>query len=394
MSKQRPEELVAEIAGLRQQLNEARETLRAITSGEVDALVVNTKQGEKVFTLEGADSVFRIAIENINEGALTLSPEGDILYSNHYFAQMMRTDLNRLIGSSIFSFINPEDREILSTIIRLDSSRLEVTLRAADGTRVPTYFSTSKLLLDTITICAVVTDLTQQKRNQEIISSYMQTDRIKDEFIGLVSHELRTPLTVIIGALRTAMDPRVSQEEASALIRDASASADSLAAILDNMLELSRFQSGRLNLNRNPARISDVAARAINRVRQKYDTHEIILEAPGENPETQFDAIRIEQVFFNLIENAVKYSPAGSVVRVFYKKDGRGLAAGVSDKGTGISTEDQKKIFEPFARLAGTGSNGVGLGLVVCRRLVEAHGGRIWVESEPGKGSTFMFVIP
>jgi signal transduction histidine kinase len=224
----------------------------------------------------------------------------------------------------------------------------------------------------------------------------LRADSSADEFISLVSHELRTPLTVIIGALHTAMDKRVSKEEVNVLIRDASTSAESLASILDNMLELSRYQSGRLSLNRKTVKIADIVAKAINRVRQKYDTHQIILDAPDEIPEALFDAVRIEQVLFNLIENAVKYSPEGTEVHVFYQKDERGLIIGVSDRGAGISEKDREKIFEAFSRLEGSASRGVGLGLglMVCRCLVEAHGGRIWVESEPGKGSTFMFVIP
>jgi PAS domain S-box-containing protein len=393
MSARRPEELVAENAELRQQLDESRETLRAITSGEVDALVVNTGEGEQVFSLQGSDTVYRVAIEKISEGAVTLSPEGTILYSNQYFARMMRIGLNKVIGSSIFDFINPEDRKTLSAVLGLDSSRMEISLKAADGSSVPTYLSTTKLILDTVTICAIITDLTQQKRSQEVINGLMQADRLKDEFIGLVSHELRTPLTVIIGALHTAMDPRVSKKDAKDLINDASFSAGYLSDILDNMLELSRYQSGRLSLNRNVIKIAEVAEKAINRVRQKYDTHEIILDIPDHIREANVDAVRIEQILRNLIENAIKYSPKGSRVNISVKNDDTGLIVGVKDMGIGISPEDQDKIFEPFARL-NPNAPGVGLGLVVCKRLIEAHKGRIWVESQPGKGSTFIFVIP
>ena len=160
------------------------------------------------------------------------------------------------------------------------------------------------------------------------------------------------------------------------------------------MLELSRYQAKRLKLDKKAIKIAEVAARAVRRVRQKYDTHDIILDIPDEIPEISFDAFRIEQVLYNLVENAVKYSPPGSQVRVFSQPDKKGMVIGVSDSGVGISPEDQKRIFEPFARLKGSGAKGVGLGLVVCKRLVEAHGGRIWVESQLGKGSKFLFTIP
>jgi signal transduction histidine kinase len=230
---------------------------------------------------------------------------------------------------------------------------------------------------------AIGTNITEQKQEMDI----------KDEFIGMVSHELRTPLTVVIGALRTSMNERASKEERKELILEASSSAESLASILDNMLELSRYQAGRLKLERKPGRIADIADRAVQRVRRKYDTHNIILDIPNEIPEIDVDAVRMEQVLYNLLENAVKYSPAGSEVRIFSRPEKEGLVVGVSDRGVGISVDDQQKLFEPFARLKEGESKGIGLGLVVCKRLVEAHGGRIWIESQPGEGSTFLFTI-
>ena len=160
-----------EIAQLRQLLEEANETLRAIRSGEVDALVVNTKLGERVFTLQGADTVYRIAIENVNEGVITLSSEGTILYANHYFAQMMRANLDKIIGASVFDFVTQEVRNTLATLLEHDG-RGEVALRSGDGAQVPTYIATKKIHLDDlISVCAVVTDLTLQKRSEEMLAT-------------------------------------------------------------------------------------------------------------------------------------------------------------------------------------------------------------------------------
>jgi len=231
---------------------------------------------------------------------------------------------------------------------------------------------------------AIGTDITEQKLEMDI----------KDEFIGMVSHELRTPLTVIIGALSTARDERVSKEDKEELIQEATSSAESLASILSNMLELSRYQAGRLNLEKKPVRLSDIVEKAAQRARRKYDTHNIILDISDSVPYVEVDAGRIEQVLYNLVENAVKYSPAGSEVRIFSRQERGGLVIGVRDYGIGIAPEDQQKLFEPFARLKENVAGGIGLGLVVCKRLVEAHGGRIWVESQPDQGATFLFTIP
>jgi PAS domain S-box-containing protein len=230
---------------------------------------------------------------------------------------------------------------------------------------------------------AVGADITEQKLQMNI----------KDEFIGMVSHELRTPLTVIIGALSTAADERISEKDKEELIQEATSSAESLASILSNMLELSRCQAGRLELEKKPVRLLRIAERAVQRARRKYNTHNIILDISDKTPDVEVDAGRIEQVLYNLVENAVKYSPAGSEVRIFSRRENEGLVIGVSDCGIGIAPEDQQKLFEPFARLQESTAGGIGLGLVVCKRLVEAHGGRIWVKSAPGRGSTFLFTL-
>lgn len=221
-----------------------------------------------------------------------------------------------------------------------------------------------------------------------------KVDQIKDEFIGLVSHELRTPLTVVIGALNTALDVRISKADADAMLRDANSGAESLAVILDNMLELSRYQAGRLKLERNVVKINEIASRVADRVRLKYDTHRFLVDIPEAVSQVNADAVRIEQVLYNLVENAAKYSSAGREVRVFARRQAEGTVVGVSDNGAGISAENQLKLFEPFSRLQSDEVKGIGLGLVVCKRLVEAHGGRLWVESQPPQGSTFLFTLP
>jgi len=116
---------------------------------------------------------------------------------------------------------------------------------------------------------------------------------------------------------------------------------------------------------------------------------------PDGLPQQVIDPVRFQRILHNLIENAIKYSPEGSDVRIFARQERGELVIGVSNRGPGISVEDQKKLFEPFQRLEnGSNAEGIGLDLVVCKHLVEAHGGRIWVESKLGKGSTFLFTLP
>lgn len=148
-------------------------------------------------------------------------------------------------------------------------------------------------------------------------------------------------------------------------------------------------------ISKEPVSISETARRVAETLARLSNLHNIVVHIPAELPMVTADRVRVERVLHNLIENAIKYSPGGGTVAVLARhKDGY-LEVGVKDSGIGISQEDQSRLFKPFERLETTsGIAGVGLGLNVCRRLVEAHGGRLWVESELGKGSTFFFTLP
>lgn len=232
----------------------------------------------------------------------------------------------------------------------------------------------------------IVMDITERKKG----------DQLKDEFIGMVSHELRTPLTVVTGALYASMSQDVPNEEKQQLMQDALWGAEMLDQILDNLLELSRVQADRLRLNIQTVNIANAARSVVNRLEYKSAGHRFEIDVPPDMT-VQADPVRVELVLRNLLDNAIKYSPSGGQIRAFAGQDGNKVVIGVSDQGLGISSEDKEKLFTRFQRLerpVHAGTEGIGLGLSVCRTLVEAHGGRIWVKSEPGRGSTFFFTIP
>ena len=222
-------------------------------------------------------------------------------------------------------------------------------------------------------------------------------DSLKDEFIGMVSHEIKNPLTIIIGSLKVAESKEIEPNERFELINNAAESAGALAEMVDNLLELSRYQSKRLNLQTNPTRIEDVIYNVIARFKNRSPIHRIVKDVPSGLPLATFDKIRIDRILNNLIENAIKYSPNGGDIKVTVQLEKSQFVISVSDQGIGISTEDINKLFKPFERLSVQNKYdiaGVGLGLRVGQILAEAHGGKIWVDSEPGKGSTFSFSIP
>jgi signal transduction histidine kinase len=211
----------------------------------------------------------------------------------------------------------------------------------------------------------------------------------------MVSHELRTPLTIITGAVHTAMLEGLPPEELPALLQEAISGAESLADILDNLLELSRYQANRLSLSFAQTKIRQVLDNVVMQLKGKSTIHQLIVDIPEQLPLVSADRIRLERIMHNLIENAMKYSPKGGEVKIVARHDGSSLTVSVSDQGIGISPESQLRLFQPFQRLSDHfGIKGLGLGLSVCQRLVEDHAGRIWVESQLGKGSTFYFSIP
>jgi PAS domain S-box-containing protein len=231
------------------------------------------------------------------------------------------------------------------------------------------------------------------------ITEHRKLDQLKDDFIGLVSHELRSPMTVIMGAINTVLSEgaNLSEEETHQLLRDAALESETLSHLLGNLLELSRVQAERLVLHAEAIDVKKVIQDAIEGVERQSSAHRFVVSAPRKLPPVYADPLRLERILYNLLENAVKYSPQGGEIKVTVKPDKEQLVIGVSDQGVGISPADQAKLFAPFQRLEESrpgGARGVGLGLLVCQRLVEAHGGRIWVESKPGRGSSFFFTLP
>jgi signal transduction histidine kinase len=268
----------------------------------------------------------------------------------------------------------------------------EMEMRRADGGRVWVNLSVRPVRDregNVIASRSVMVDITEHKK----------LDQLKDDFIGLVSHELRSPMTVIMGAINTVLSEgaNLSEEETRQLLKDAALESETLSHLLGNLLELSRVQAERLFLHAEAIDVKKVIQEAIEGVKRQSSAHRFVVSAPQKLPPVYADPLRLERIIYNLLENAAKYSPQGGGIKVTVKPDKEQLVIGVSDRGVGISPADQAKLFAPFQRLEESrpgGARGVGLGLLVCQRLVEAHGGRIWVESKPGRGSTFFFTLP
>jgi signal transduction histidine kinase len=241
------------------------------------------------------------------------------------------------------------------------------------------------------------------RMNDELRRLYREletTSRHKSEFLANMSHELRTPLNAIIGfsqVLRERMFGEVNEKQEEYL-DDILTSADDLLALINDVLDLSKVEAGQVELEVAPFSLRDALERGVVMVRERATKNgvQVALAADPEVDVVEGDERRIRQVIFNLLSNAVKFTPAGGAVDVSVAQVDGEVRVSVADTGPGLAHEDHERIFEEFQQAeAGVEQReGTGLGLALSKRLVELHGGRIWVESELGKGSTFVFTLP
>jgi len=236
-------------------------------------------------------------------------------------------------------------------------------------------------------------------KEQAKLEAFRKVDQLKSELLSIVSHELRTPLASIKGyassLLRDDVEwDRDTQREFLQIIDEES---DRLSGLIEDLLQMSEIEAGVLRVHKQPVRIARLAQRVAKKVRPHARGHNLSVSAAADVPETMADPRRIEQVLHNLIVNAIKYSPDGTPVAVRIERREDQVLVAVRDQGIGIPSEHHAHVFDRFFRVEGTltrQTGGSGLGLPICRGLVEAHGGKIWVESVAGKGSVFSFTVP
>jgi PAS domain S-box-containing protein len=301
---------------------------------------------------------------------------------------------DEIVGKHASSFFadKSEAKTVLKEISEKGAWQGEARAMRKDGSKFDVQVSANLVTgVDDSPICMMASfvDITERRK----------LDQLKDEFIGLVSHELRTPLTVISGSLSTVLTEwnRLSSSEVQQLLKDALLEGDSLSHLIENLLELSRAQAQQLALYLEPIDIRTVIRETLSKIKRQVTARRFVTSIPNVIQPINADPLRLGRILYNLLDNAAKYSPPGTQIKVAARAEPDHLVIGVSDKGRGLSASEQTRIFRPFQRLEKSRpdqARGAGLGLMVCKRLVEAHGGQIWVESKKGKGSTFFFSLP
>jgi signal transduction histidine kinase len=276
---------------------------------------------------------------------------------------------------------NPENKKSIEVKIPVSEEKTNFYTLTSEQVRTPNKE-------EALGVVTVLHDITLEK----------QLDMMKEEFLHSITHDLRNPLTAIRGFIRlfqSGQTGTLSQIQTKMLETMDSASLR-LVNMVNDILDLARLESNRLKIHVDEARMEDIISRVVELFQPQARTNGITLkmETEGESLPIQVDANLMERVFTNLVSNATKFTPEGGSITVRYKSMPDSVHCSVNDTGEGIPPSYLEKVFDKFQQVEGHFKGGAGLGLTICKRIVEAHDGKIWVESEVGKGASFMFVIP
>ena len=410
---QTKDKLKEEIATLREQLAEAIATLDAIRSGEVDALVVTGKQGSQIYTLKDADRPYRVLIEEMRQGALTVDSAGTILFANRRLSELLRMPHEKLLGTALREFVPDEARPLYDPLLDVGlagNAEGEILLRTAEGSDIPVHIAVNALPLDAGIAGVLVTDLTAQKRHQaervQLLSEHAariaaeQADRRKDEFIATLAHELRNPLA----PMRNALELMRLGKSGSAAMENTRATIERqlklLVRLVDDLLDVARINTGKFELRRERAELTAIVNSAVemSRPRIEADRHALSISLPSHALWLDADPARLVQMLSNLLDNASKYTKPGGSIRVAVEEETGTAVVSVTDTGIGIPPDMLDRVFDMFAQVDQSlerSHGGLGIGLTLVRRLVKLHGGSIEAKSAGlGMGSTFSVRLP
>jgi two-component system sensor histidine kinase KdpD len=238
-----------------------------------------------------------------------------------------------------------------------------------------------------------------RRSEAERVEAYRQSDQLKSALLSSVSHELRTPLTAIKSSMETlaaghgALDHGVAFE----LLRGAVTEVDYLDRLVENLLDMSRIEACGLRPKREWHPLEELIEVAVRRLRHALRGRPLELDVPPSLPSLYVDGVQIQQVFVNLLDNAVKYSPADTPIHIAVRQTGDEIRVEMANEGDGIPADEMPLVFDRFYRIRSARTQsipGTGLGLAVCKGIIESHGGRIWIQSGASRGTTVAFTLP
>ena len=280
-----------------------------------------------------------------------------------------------------------------------------------DGSAFPVEVSSQGATIgDTLTLISVVRDISERKRTEQALAHLLEAEanarseaeranELKLKFLAMISHELRTPLQSIKGFTTTLLADDITWDDATQrdFLRTIDAESDKLTEMIEQLLDVSRLQAGTLRVNLETQPLQKIVAAARPQIEALAQRHVLGVNVPDDLPAMRADRQRIIQVLINLVSNAAKYSPPGKAITLSARHTDGYIEVSVSDEGPGIPASEQPRLFEAFYR--GSDSRierikGAGLGLSICKGLIAAHGGRIWIQDHTGPGATVSFTVP
>jgi PAS domain S-box-containing protein len=416
------EALETELEELRYQLFEANETIEAIRTGQIDALVVDGENGHELYTLKTADQAYRVFIENMTEGAVTLNSEGMIIYSNSQFASMVSRPLSNVIGVAFEDFIAASDKDFYQEIFRhcwTADCKEELLLHTASHNIAVQLSLTALELQEGTSLSIIITDLTSQKKTQkqleqnnqqlaDINSALELSNHDLQQFASVASHDLQEPVRKIqlYSNFLIQKTEGVLPPDSRIYIDKIVRAAARMKTLIVDILNYSRLSEQ--NNDHTIVSLDEV-------VKELLEDFELIISEKGAVitvnglPAIKANKGQIRQVFQNIVSNALKFSKNEEAPHILIKaqrlrersfdsvqqEDGPYCLISILDNGIGFDEKYLASIFALFERLHSKDMyEGTGIGLAITKKIMEKHNGLVTARSHPGKGAEFLLLLP
>lgn len=345
----------------------------------------------------------RNILESINSGIITIDMADRITQINKNATAMLGLPSADIIG---FSYKDALAEDLVRRIDKVKKRTLKDGFAfetvfdyfPAKDLKIPLGLNASLLLDDKFNRIGIIIVFRNMLALKEL-ERLRQLDEMKSEFVSNVSHELRSPLSVIKSYVETLLDQVDADDYQTQrkFLTVVNNEADRLTALIDDLLDISRIESGKFEIELCHVALSEIIQTVSRDIENKSHRHEIVVDIPSVLPDLSADKDKMIQVFLNLIDNAIKFSPDGGKVFIRAGVKGKMVKCDISDQGIGIARKDIPRIFEKFYRVDNSDVYeipGTGLGLSIVKHIIESHGGRISLKSKPGKGSTFTMLLP
>lgn len=371
--------------------------------------------------LAEATDYLNLLIESLNDGFYAMDAEGRFTFCNQAFLDMLGMSFpDELLHKEPLDIVMPGEADKIERMMerrrRGEKVFFETFLRRTDGSSLPVQISSAPLFRsgNFVGIVGIAHDLSEKRRLEAMVErthhdlekAYEELsvlDKMKSDFIAIASHELRTPLSIIKGYADAFQYGELGELAPLQMdkIKIVNARADQMAKIINDLLDITRLEEGRLVGKKWPAPVDELVISAVSEYKSRAAEKgmELVHTVAEGLPPVSVDVWRVHQVLENLIGNAIKFTPPGGTIEVAARLSPEPdmVEIEVRDNGPGIPPREQERLFTMFYQVetdSTRSAGGLGLGLVISKGIVESHGGRIWVESEPGRGSSFKFTLP